>query len=683
MTVDLPGGNAPIASPGARRGFSGKRRDALRRLQIFAQLAWALPLIAFATLAAILYQQEFSASQQAIDRASRVAQEHALKLFETNAMLLQRMLDLWGTADDAEMLARGMEIHERLKRMAADLPQVQGLFINGSDARALATSLVYPPPRDIDYSDREFYAVHRRGAVTVFFTEQLKSRVSGEPFFDMSRRRVLPDGAFGGTVHVSLKPGYLTDFYAELGRAEPGLRFAILRNDGKLLARWPDNVPDPGGSATPEVLEVLRGAGAVTEQRGASSIDRTERLRVFRRLDPYPLYVVTSINVGDVRAAWLRQVAWIALFGVPLMLLLSWVTRLALLRTRQELDAAQKLDDETALRQRMEVALLQSQKLEALGRLTGAVAHDFNNLLMVVNNNLYLLRHRNSGLATAPQFAAIERAVIGGTKLTRQLLSFSRRQALVPECIDLAARLPMLLDLIKPVLGSNIALNVSIEDGLPPIKVDPAELELALINLAVNAKDAMPAGGPLDIIVRAVKEGEAGAPIHDTPYVVIEVIDAGIGIAPEHLSRVFEPFFTTKPIGQGTGLGLSQVQALCQSAGGVARVQSELSNGTRISLYFPAIRDSIAPDVPPVAEHELRHLGCRLLLVEDNEALADTSRQVLESMGCAVEHVTSADAALARIEGEGPGFAVVLSDIEMPGSLDGIVGCHRFPGRFR
>ncbi|HTN49864.1 MAG TPA: ATP-binding protein [Burkholderiaceae bacterium] len=648
--------------------LSPERRTALRRLRFFMHLAWVLPLLSFIVAAALLYRDAFNDAKRAIDHGSRVAQEQALKLFETNVMVLQRMLDILGDSRDEEVLARGEQLHERLKRMADELPQVQGLFINGSDAKALVTSLVYPPPRGIDYSDREFFTVHRVDQQPVFFTEQLTSRITGEAFFDMSRRRVYRDGTFAGSVHVSLKPGYLTDFYAELASSEPGLRFAVFRSDGKFLARWPDGVP-PGARVPDAILDTLASsAGNSLVRRGPAAVDGAERLQMFRRLSPYPLWVVTSISVADIRADWLANVGWLALLTSLVTLTLVGVVRLALLRTRREFDAAQRLDDETALRQRTEMALVQAQKLEALGRLTGGVAHDFNNLLMVINNNLYVLRNLHEALRGSPHLAAIERSVAGGTKLTRQLLSFSRRQPLMAERIDLKDRLPMIVDLLRPVLGKDIQLDARVEQPVV-IRVDPAELELALINLAVNAKDAMPRGGLLRLVARSAADGELDRPGR---HVVIEMIDTGAGIAPDLLEHVFEPFFTTKTTGQGTGLGLSQVEALCASAGGQALIESNPGLGTRVRLFFPA-QDRAASVTPGPADRPgIGRLDCSVLLVEDNDAVARTSAAVLESMGCTVEHVANADDALLRLAQPDAVFDIVLSDIEMPGAVDGI-----------
>jgi signal transduction histidine kinase/CheY-like chemotaxis protein len=384
------------------------------------------------------------------------------------------------------------------------------------------------------------------------------------------------------------------------------------------------------------------------------------------------VYVAAALDAAEVRASWLRRIGVLAAFAVPATGVLTWMTRVALVRTRREVAAAERLDDETALRQRMEVALLQSQKLEALGRLTGGVAHDFNNLLMVITSNLFVHRRKHPEAADSAQLVAIERAVAAGTKLTRQLLSFTRRQALVPERVDLRRRLPALLELIGPVLGKSIELHSRVDDDIASIEVDPAELELALINLAVNAKDAMPSGGTLEVLAH---NGDAAT-------VVIEVADSGSGIAPGIAARVFEPFFTTKPVGQGTGLGLSQVQALCQSSGGSARIEPRPGGGTRVLLTFPALSTDARPAVGPIVRANRQRVECDLLLVEDNDAVATASHAMLESLGCRVERVADGPSALARLARPDARFGLVLSDIEMPGPFDGIALADRIAAQY-
>ena len=635
-------------------------------LKVLAVSALVVPALVFAVVAAYLYRQEFQETSERLAHSARVAQEQALKLLETNEMLLQRMLDLWGNLSDAEMLARGAEMHERLKKMSSGLPQVQGLFISGADGRPLVNSLVNPPSRQIDYSDREWYRWHRQGERGAFMTEQLQSRVSGEAFFDISRRRNLPDGSFGGTVNASLRPEYLTNFYKELDAEN--LRFAIVRADGRLIARWPDGFK-PGTVIAPDapMMRSFAGGGAKGEYQGVSAIEPVKQIAAWRRLGSYPAYAVVSIDRAQVLAAWSGRIALLALFAFPLAAGFAGMTWYALLRTRDEIDAATRLEAETRRRRDIELALEKSQKLEAMGRLAGGIAHDFNNLMMVVINSLHLLQRTRPELAGNAQLAAIGRAMGSGAKITRQILSFSRQQALVPQRILLQEHLPGVLMLLHQVLGSSIEVSHTVAADTAAIEVDPAELELALINLAVNSRDAMPQGGRIQISARNAAAGEAAGLPGD--FVLLEVADSGSGMEPAVAERAFEPFFTTKPVGHGTGLGLSQVQGLCESAGGKALIESRPGAGSRVRLYFPQ-RGRLADAPARESAGDIRPLSCRLLLVEDNESVALATSEVLQSLGCEVDHVGEAATALARLEAES--FDAVLSDIEMPGSLDGI-----------
>lgn len=650
----------------------GQRDVALRRLRAVFLFALLMPTAAYLLVAAYLYREAFADAHLRLDRAARIGQEQALTLFETNQMLLQRMLDLVGTRSDEQLLADAAGLHLRLRFMAAGLPQVQGLYVHGADARSVATSRLYPPPRQIDYADREWHRAHRDGAESlVFVTEQQTSRATGEPFFDMSRRRIDASGRFAGTVHASLRPSHLNNFYAELAKAEPGLRMTLARDDGRVLVRFPAQLPqDVQLPAAHPLLARFAAKETVGMENGVSPFDGVQRLRAFRRIGAYPLYVVAGIDRELVVAGWARRIGLLALFLLPTTLGFAWMARLALRRTEQEFAAADALHDETARRQRAELALMQSQKLEAMGRLTGGVAHDFNNVLTVVMSNLYLHRRMHPAIAASAQLAAIDRAIDSGTKVTRQLLAFSRRQALRPERITLSQRLPALLDLLRPVLGSPIQLTGAVAPDTADIEVDAAELELALINLAVNAKDAMPEGGRLDITASNAAPGEFGQ--RDAAYVLLEASDTGSGIDPAIAAQAFEPFFTTKPVGQGTGLGLAQVQALCQSGGGDARIAPRPGGGTRVLLYFRALAPAATMDAaaaPGVAPA----LSLRLLLVEDNETVAASTGAMLEAMGCRVQHAASGTAAQAWLQAH-PADAVdaVLSDIEMPGGMDGI-----------
>jgi len=373
---------------------------------------------------------------------------------------------------------------------------------------------------------------------------------------------------------------------------------------------------------------------------------------------------------GATLGAWSRDLALLAALALLLGLALLFACWMALRRIGRELAAEQSAGRESAQRARAEQSLYRAQKLEALGRLTGGVAHDFNNLLMVINNNAYLLRRMQEGAPVAPRLAAIERAVESGSKLTRQLLAFARRDVVNPEVLRLQDELPALIELMRPALGSRITIQSDLDPNTRPVCVDRAGLELALLNLAVNAADAMPERGQVEVSLRNARPGDT--PGLEGDFVVISISDTGVGIPEELQDRVFEPFFSTKPAGKSTGLGLSQVYGFCQQAGGTVTLESKEGAGTTVRLYLAASAEAAkkkeaAPSAAPGDE-----LHQRVLIVEDNDEVAETTRQLLEFLGCAAKRVSSGNAAVMRLERDAHAFDLVLSDIVMPGGLSGI-----------
>ena len=315
--------------------------------------------------------------------------------------------------------------------------------------------------------------------------------------------------------------------------------------------------------------------------------------------------------------------------------------------------------------------LAQAQKMEAIGQLTGGVAHDFNNLLMVVGGQAQLLRKRLGDDPRALKaIESIEMSTRRGQDLTRQLLAFARRQRLNPLVLSLAERAANLRELLDASVGGIIDLQIDIPETIWPVEVDPGELELALLNLAVNARDAMPNGGALTVSARNARlnRGEID-PELEGEFVALTVRDTGQGIPPDILPRVFEPFFTTKEVNRGTGLGLSQVYGFLQQSGGRATVTSELGAGTSFTLYLP--RTGKAAGVVGVAIEVHAPQGARVLVVEDNPDVAEVAAALLEQLGSRPQVVSSAAAALRALQtGDRPD--VVFSDIVMAGEMDGL-----------
>ena len=318
-----------------------------------------------------------------------------------------------------------------------------------------------------------------------------------------------------------------------------------------------------------------------------------------------------------------------------------------------------------------EQRISRSQHIEALGRLTGGVAHDFNNLLGVISNSAHLMQRHSSAAELHAPLAATLRAVAVGSRLTQQLLRFAAQQPVCARPIDLASTLHDLRDLLQTVMGARTEVTVAVAPGTPRVTADANELELALTNLTLNARDAMPLGGHLRLQARRAHDDEV-PDLPDGDYVLITITDDGLGIDDEVAGRLFEPFFTTKEAGQGTGLSLAQVMGFCVQAGGTARLTSTEGLGTTVSLLLPACEDAAAPVGTVAPDSTATSIdGARLLLVEDNDDLAEVTAALLSRLGCEVRRAADPQGALRLIADE-PAFDVVLSDIKMPGGMDGL-----------
>ena len=313
----------------------------------------------------------------------------------------------------------------------------------------------------------------------------------------------------------------------------------------------------------------------------------------------------------------------------------------------------------------------QAQKIEALGQLTGGVAHDFNNLLMVISGGLEVID------TVAPErrdkvLEGMRQAVERGAGLSRQLLAFSRRQPLQPEPLDLARKVGGMREMLERSLRGDVRVSLAFQEGLWPVEVDPGQLELVVLNLAVNARDAMPAGGTITL-------GARNAPgLNDEElfgdYIEFSIADTGNGMLPEVLARVFEPFFTTKDIGKGSGLGLAQAHGFAKASRGAVRIQSDPRSGTTVSLYLP--RTDKLPSGGMAAKEVAMQASASnsqgvLMLVEDDDDVAALTGEMLDALGYEVIRVASADAALEAMEKDLP-IDIVFSDVMMPGALDGV-----------
>jgi signal transduction histidine kinase/ActR/RegA family two-component response regulator len=335
-----------------------------------------------------------------------------------------------------------------------------------------------------------------------------------------------------------------------------------------------------------------------------------------------------------------------------------------------------RVETETAARAKAQADLFQMQKLEAIGQLTGGIAHDFNNLLMVITNGLQVLGQSDNARPRERALRRTQEAAWRAAELTRRLLAFARRQALHPERVDLLQQIDGLRELLGQGLREDIELRTDIPTDIWPLEADIGALELALLNLTVNARDAMPKGGTLTIAAHNTPVGpdEAGQrAVAVGDYVLIAVVDTGVGMAPEIVEKIFEPFFTTKGSGRGTGLGLPQVYGFAQQSGGTAWVDSRVGAGTAVQLLLPRSRREVEQDtqrqlsISPAATAG----PLRVLVVEDEPSVAAVVMDMLGELGHTARSVDTVAAALAHLA-DGESTDLVLSDVLLPGGESGL-----------
>ncbi len=332
-------------------------------------------------------------------------------------------------------------------------------------------------------------------------------------------------------------------------------------------------------------------------------------------------------------------------------------------------DVSERIRDQAKLAE-AERQLRQTQKIEAIGQLTGGVAHDFNNLLMVILGGLSMIERPGDPARRARVLEGMRQAAERGASLSRQLLAFARRQPLKAEPVDLRAQLDGMHDLLDRALRGDVHVRTEFPEDLWTVLVDPAELELVLLNLCVNARDAMPNGGTIRIVARNASGIEHRGQRAD--FVRLSVSDSGVGMPAEVLTRVFEPFFTTKEVGKGSGLGLPQVYGFAEQSGGSVRIESEVGRGTTVVLTLPRTDRTPAEAAPsPDLGRPRPKASGSILLVEDDDEVAGLVTDMLRELGYHVTRAASAEAALGALA-DVRTIDVVFSDIMMPGRMNGL-----------
>jgi signal transduction histidine kinase/CheY-like chemotaxis protein len=555
---------------------------------------------------------------------------------EWTAMLASARAGLTGVGSLSVTDADGVIRHSTIPALVGQSRADHFLF------RSLAAAR-----EDVLVADTPFESVMTRGSIML----------------PLGRRLAAADGAFDGTVVATFLPGELRRFLRTVDVGAGGTTW-IFHPDGVILVREPSQA-DPIGqpSADNPLFVAAHAAGTPGLLRGPVAPGGPVLLSAFRATKQPSLIVGVSLSQADVLAEWNRE----ARVSAALLAALGMTAALGLLLALRQRDA----------RDAAVAELQQARRLEAIAHLTGGVAHDFNNILMVILGNVERLRLTGPTSTAAHAVDEIDAAARRAAELTHRLLAFARRQPLQPRLVDLNQPLEALAPMLNRLLGEDVTLRVVRSPAALCARLDVAQLEAAIMNLCVNARDAMPRGGLLAIDLGTAEIDREEARRHPgVPpgrYATIAVSDTGVGIPPENLPRLFEPFFTTKEVGRGTGLGLSSVHGFVTQSGGHMTVTSTVDQGTTIRLYFPEAAGTPDPvPLPPPAPEPARPagLGATVLLVEDEPSVRMLARELLGELGFQVLAAADGPSALA-LEAEHPGIDLVFTDVMLPNGMNG------------
>ncbi len=637
-------------------------------------------------LALFAWHSHKQAVHEAQDRAQRLAavvEEHSLKVFETIGLVLHAAdRRLAGATWDEISTSR--PIFDDLKKLQESAEQIGAIFAVDRDGFDRFTTRVFPAP-PLDFADRDYYFEQRQADRGLYVGQAYRGKISKDSIFNFSIRRSSADGRFDGVVGISAYVEYFANYYRSLGLPEDDFAIALVRDDGNVLVRY----PTLGGSSSkvPTDSPILRNIhGEAGTFFARSPFTGRDRLYGYMKVRGYPVYAFYGIDERAITGEWLQTMSWAASLAAVVAACLFLTSWFALQRARKEALALARLTQKThelgqeiERRERAEASLMQSQRLEAVGQLTGGIAHDFNNLLTVISGNLDLADRKSELGAIRRHLKSIRYAADRAVNLTRQLLTFSRRHMLNPRTVDLNVVLERTRMLIAHAVPDSVTLELAPAADPCPVCVDVSEFEAAVLNVVVNARDAMPNGGRLAISLdELVLPGNALDVQPELPpgrYVRLRIVDDGVGMSPETLARVYEPFFTTKEVGKGTGLGLSQVYGFVQQSGGAVAIASAPGRGTRVSLLLPRSSEAVAGDTRALASAAAPGRRATVLVVEDDAEVRGTSIAMVQDLGHQVLIARTGAEALALIRAGNP-IDVVLTDLVMPGRMSGVELAH-------
>ena len=642
-----------------------KRSDAaLRSLRLMLAASIIFPILLFCYASWVNYRAAYDRADERIKQALDLSTEQALRVFRSINVIFDSVEQITRGRTEATIRANEAELSERLKQFVGALPDIGSVWILNAQGDAVVSSLFFPLPPAANAPDRAYLKNQLAKDSGVHIGEVVSIRMTDRLIVPVSKWRTDSSGTFSGITEISLSPRAFERFYEPLA-ARTSASFALIREDGALLARFPaPATPGIRLDASTGFKQTIARSPEGGEYTAVSGVDGLERRFAVRKLEGFPVYVTSSLETRDIVQGWLWHMAGHLVFGIPATGFFIALILLAM-RTTSGLYA------EAERREAAEASLRQAQKMEAVGQLTGGVAHDFNNLLTIILGNLQLALRRTTDSRQQRLLTNVYHAAERAAELTKRLLAFSRNQPLNPRPIDANRLVADMSDLLGRTLGETILIETVRGGGLWMTEVDQTELESALLNLAINARDAMPSGGKLTIetgnafLDEAYCESVDG--VKPGQYVLISMTDTGTGMSQDVIAKAFDPFFTTKPAGTGTGLGLSQVHGFVRQSGGHIRIYSELGEGTTVKIYLPRsfAGRSEAKNETKVPDSQRGKMET-VLVVEDDPDVRSYVTETLRRLNYGVLEAPDGEAALALVQRPGP-IDLLLTDVVMPG----------------
>jgi len=586
------------------------------------------------------------AAEDHVELTVGLLREHALDVFATQE-LAQEQIQARTAALDWEAISRSQELVSFLRKLRDRMSQISSIWLADGLGHVRASSGL-PYPQALTLENSEEFRAHRAHARGLFVGGQRLGT------FGLSWRRLSATGEFDGVIGIEIAVQYFENFFRGVDAAERS-RAVLVRADGSVLAADPSTAEPPRFPPGSRLMQSIA-SGVQNEKWETSPAGITHFFR-WRQLDPYPVYVAYTVDQDVALGPWYGRVVLYALLAAGVWAALCLISHFA------------------ARRAAAEAALQQAHRMEAIGQLASGMAHDFNNLLTTVIGNLDRIALHRQATADIRRFAATAlRAAERGTSLTARLLAFARQQPLHPTAVRIDRVLDAILPLLRDAVGEAIDVACEPNPDVLAIRIDPGQFEAALLNLALNARDAMPRGGTLRITARNAIVAADEAQRREIPagdYVIMEIADTGSGMPADIARRAFESFFTTKGVGKGSGLGLAMVYGFARQSGGTAAIESKVGSGTTIKLYFPCSEETASREPPLSPAHPVTPRKASILVVEDQEEIRRLLAQSLEECGHEVRTSCTAQEAIEML-GQNARIDLLVTDITLPGGMTGL-----------